>query len=233
MVIFLVALLFWLNGPGIRWLGPKVARHFMEKAGMTGDFRLEGSVTGGISISDVDITGAEGVVKKITLARATPEYEFMRLIKGEVRGLTVRDLHAEIRTGIEKEEKEDKPLDLPGLVRTIREARAKVIPLNIDLQRISITTERDGKPEFNLEPTDIIHPPGSDAITLRIGKMTAPGDLELAAQESALVWTPEQLSLEKLDPYPGIGIRDLLVDLPEEGDPAASARLLVDEAVFD
>jgi hypothetical protein len=234
LVLFLVALVFWLNGPGIRWLGPKVARHFMEKAGMTGDFRLEGSITGGLAIADVDIAGAEGVVKKITLARATPEYEFMRLIKGEVRGLTVRDLHAEIRTGIEKEKKEeDKPLDLPGLIQTIRGARAKVIPLNIDLQRISLITERDGKPEFTLEPTDIIHPPGSDTITLRIGKMTAPGDLVLPAQESALVWAPEQLSLEKLDPYPGIGIRDLAVDLPEEGDPAARARLLVDEAVFD
>jgi hypothetical protein len=234
LVLFLVALVFWLNGPGIRWLGPKVARHFMEKAGMTGDFRLEGSITGGLAIADVDIAGAEGVVKKITLARATPEYEFMRLIKGEVRGLTVRDLHAEIRTGIEKEKKEeDKPLDLPGLIQTIRGARAKVIPLNIDLQRISLITERDGNPEFTLEPTDIIHPPGSDTITLRIGKMTAPGDLVLPAQESALVWAPEQLSLEKLDPYPGIGIRDLAVDLPEEGDPAARARLLVDEAVFD
>ena len=233
LVIFLIAAVFWLNGPGIRWLGPMVAGHFMEKAGMTGGFRLEGSITGGLSIADVDIAGAEGVVKKITLVRATPEYEFMRLIKGEVRGLTVRDLHAEIRTGIEKEEKEDKPLDLPGLVRTIREARAKVIPLNIDVQRISLITERDGKPEFTLEPTDIIHIPGSDTITLRIGKMTAPQDLSLAPQESALVWTPEQLSLEKLDPYPGIGIRDLVVDLPEEGDPAASARLLVDEAVFD
>jgi len=235
LFVFLVALLFWLNGPGIRWLGPKVAAHFMEKAGMAGDFRLEGSITGGLSISDLRITGGEGVVvKKVTLARAVPEYEFMRLIKGEVRGLTVRDLHAEIRTGIETEKvEEDKPLDLPGLVRTIREARGRVIPLNIDLQRISLVTERDGKPEFVLEPTDIIHPPGSDTITLRIGKMQAPNDLSLAAQESALVWTPEQLSLEKLDPYPGIGIRELVVDLPAEGDPAARARLLVDEAVFD
>ncbi|WAC18711.1 translocation/assembly module TamB domain-containing protein [Luteolibacter sp. SL250] len=234
LVVFLVVGVFWLNGPGIRWLGPKVARHFMEKAGMTGGFRLEGSITGGLSIADVDISGTEGVVKKITLARATPDYEFMRLIKGEVRGLTVRDLHAEIRTGIEKvKEEEDKPLDLPGLVRTIREARAKVIPLNIDVQRISLATERDGKTEFTLEPTDIIHTPGSDTITLRIGKMTAPQDLTLPPQESALVWAPEQLSLEKLDPYPGIGIRDLAVDLPEEGDPAARARLLVDEAVFD
>jgi hypothetical protein len=233
-VVFLVALLFWLNGPGIRWLGPKVASHFMERAGLTGGFRLEGSIIGGLSVSDVDIAGAEGVVKKITLARATPEYEFMRLIKGEVLGLTVRDLHAEIRTGLKKDEiEEDKPLDLPELVRTIREARLKIIPLNIDLQRISLTTERDGKPEFTLEPTDIIHTPGSDTITLRIGKMTAPQNLTLPPQESALVWTTEQLSLEKLDPYPGIGIRDLVVDLPEDGDPAARAQLMVDEAEFD
>ncbi len=233
LVVFLVALLFWLNGPGIRWLGPKVARHFMEKAGMRGDFRLEGSITGGISIADLRIESAETSVKKVTLGRATPEYEFMRLIKGEVRGLTVRDLHAELRMGIEKEKKEEPPLDLPKLVQTIREARGKVIPLNIDLQRISLRTERDGKPEFILEPSDIIHPPGSDTITLKVGKMAAPNDLTLPAQESAIVWTPEQILLEKLDPYPGIGIRELAVDLPQAGDPAARAKLLVEDAVFD
>lgn len=233
LVVFIIALVVWLDGPGIRWLGPKVAQHFMGKAGLEGTFRLEGSITRGLSVKDVDISGGEGVVvKKVTLTSAVPEYEFMRLIKGEVRGLTVRDLHAEIRTGLEKEEEEDKPLDLPQLIRTVREVRSRVIPLNIDLQRISLVTLRDGQPEFTLEPTDVIHTPGSDTITLRIGKMTAPNDLTLPPQESALVWQPERLSLEKLDPYPGIGIRELELDLPVEGEPAARARLLVDDAVF-
>ena len=72
LVVFFIALLVWLNGPGIRWLGPKVARHFLEKAGMSGDFRLEGSITGGISVADLRIESADASVKKITLGRATP-----------------------------------------------------------------------------------------------------------------------------------------------------------------
>jgi len=233
LILLFAVFLVWLNGPGIRWLGPKVAGHFMEKAGLTGSFQLEGSLTGGISIADVDIEGAEGSVKKITVGRATPEYEFIRLIRGEVKGLSANDVHAELRMGIETEPKEKKPLDLPKLVETLRGARGKVIPLNIDLRRLSLVTERDGKPEFTLAPTDIVHEPGADAIRLNIGRMTAPNDLVLEAQESAIVWTDERLSLEKIDPYPGIGIRDLSVDLPQEGDPAGRLKLLVDEGVFD
>lgn len=234
LLLLLVVSLVWLNGPGIRWLGPKVAAHFLEKAGMSGSFRLKGSLTGGISVEDLEIGSAEGSVKKVTLGKATPEYEFMRLIRGEVKGISVHDVHAELRMGVEKEKPEDKePLDLPKLVQTLREARGKVIPLNIDLRRISLVTERDGKPEFILEPTDMVHVPGSDTIRLSIGKMTAPNDLVLPAQESAIVWTEEHLSLEKIDPYPGIGIRGLEVNLPAEGEPAAKAKILVEEGTFD
>lgn len=236
LAILFAGLLVWLNGPGLRWLGPKIANHFLEKAGLTGNFRLEGSVTGGLSIEDLRLEGASGSVKKITVGRATPEYRFSELIKGDIRGfrgLSAEDVHAELRMGIEIEEKEKRPLNLEELVTTIRGLRDKVIPLNVDLRRLSLDTERDGKPEFSLAPTDITHTPGSDHIALNIGRMVAPGGLELAPQQSAIVWPPEQLQLEKIDPYPGIGIRDLVVDLPETGEPAARSRILVDEAVFD
>lgn len=233
LVVLFAGLLFWLNGPGLRWLGPKVASHFLEKAGLRGGFRIEGSLTGGLSIADLKLEGDEGSVKRVVVDRATPEYEFMRLIRGEVIGLSAEGVHADLRMGVEKEEEDKEPLDLPELIRTLREARGKVIPLKVDLRRLSLTLERDGQPEFILEPSDIVHVPGSDAIELRVGKMTAPNRLEVEAQESAIVWTEERLSLQKLDPYPGIGIRDLTVDLPEEGEPAAKVRLLVDEAVLD
>ncbi len=237
-VVLLIGLLFWLNGPGLRWLGPMVAAHFMEKAGLEGTFTLEGSLTGGIAVAGVEITGAQGGVKRIAVGRAEPSYDFWKLVKGDLagfRGLVARDVRAELRSGIPGGEKpkEGKPLDLRELVRTIRGARAQVLPLHIDLRNLSLATERDGKPEFILEPTDIIHQPGSEVIELRIGRMTAPQDLVLPPQQSALVWAPERISLEKLDPYPGIGLRNLELDLPADADPAARLRILLDEGVFD
>jgi hypothetical protein len=228
-----ILLLVWLNGPGLRWLAPKVAAHFLPQAGLTGDFKLEGSVTGGLSIRDLHLEGAAGSLKKLTVERVTPLYEFSRLVRGEVIGISAEGVHADLRLGVESPPKEEKPFNLQELVQTIRGARDKVLPLKIDLRRLSLNAERDGQPEFSLEPTDIIHPAGSDTISLNIGRMVGPTGLELAAQQSALVWRPEQLSLQQLDPYPGVGIRDLALDLPAAGDPAARARLLVDGAVFD
>ena len=49
----LVSSLIWLNGPGLRLLAPRIASHFLAKSGLHGNFKVEGSLTGGISISEL------------------------------------------------------------------------------------------------------------------------------------------------------------------------------------
>ncbi len=46
LLLLVVGGLLWLNGPGIRWLAPKVAESFLEKSGLKGSFEVEGSLTG-------------------------------------------------------------------------------------------------------------------------------------------------------------------------------------------
>ena len=70
LVILLVGLVVWLNGPGLRWLGPKVAAHFLEKADLTGEFKIDGSLTGGLSISDLKVESAVDSVSVAPVALA-------------------------------------------------------------------------------------------------------------------------------------------------------------------
>ena len=150
----LVIGLVWLNGPGLRYIAPRVAVHFLQQAGMRGDFKVGGSFTGGLSFSDLTLE-SEGTLEKVTVDRVIPEYELRGLFKGELKSLTVDGVHAELRLGVETAEKEKPPLDLKKLVETIRSVRARVVPLKFDLKNISLVAKRDGKPEIQLDPSSM------------------------------------------------------------------------------
>ncbi|MCU0781660.1 MAG: hypothetical protein MUF04_11245 [Akkermansiaceae bacterium] len=96
-LLALAALLVWLNGPGLRWLGPLAARHFLAKAGIDASLTIEGSLSHGFAITNANLSGAEGALETLTLRRAAPHYRWRDIIRGNLDGLTIDGLHADIR----------------------------------------------------------------------------------------------------------------------------------------
>lgn len=236
LCVLLVGGLVWLNGPGLRWLGPKVASHFLEKAGMQGKFTLEGSLTGGISVKDLQLKSDKSLAS-LSLKRFTPAYQLNEVVKGRIRGIAIDGLHAELRLGAEADEsetedEEKKPLDLEKLVQTVRSVRGRILPVAIDLTDISLKATRDGEVVIALAPSSLRHPAGDAAMTLNLGAITDAKGREWPAQQSRIVWNEDDLSIEQLDPLPGIGIRNLMVKLPASGGPSAETELRVDDAVL-
>jgi TamB, inner membrane protein subunit of TAM complex len=224
--------LIWLNGPGLRLIAPRVAVHFLEKAGLRGNFKVEGNLTGGLSFSDLRIEGDKDLAS-LTIDRVTPDYRWNGLVKGKLEGLTVEGVHADLRLGLEKpDEPEKPPLDLKKLVETIRTARAQVVPLKLDLKGISLAATREGKPAFNLAKSRITHQPGSPDLLLELGTITDAAGRDWPAQQSALRWTPDDLTIARIDPFPGISLRGFALRLPAGGEPSLDAELHLDEAVF-
>ncbi len=83
VLVVLLGGLVWLNGPGLRWLAPKVERHYFQKAGLRGSFSLEGSLTGGIWVRELQIE-SDKTLARLTLKRAIPAYQLKELIKGRI-----------------------------------------------------------------------------------------------------------------------------------------------------
>src|SRR5690606_7160894 len=135
-------------------------------------------------------------------------------VRGQLIGFEAAGVHVDLRLGVEKEVEEKPPLDLEGLVRTVRDARGQGVAGGVKLERVSVSAVKEDEAVFVLEPSDISHAAGSGVFRLRLGRMVAADGRELEGQESELRWEPERLVLEELDPYPGIGIRELAVDLP-------------------
>ncbi len=230
-LLLLAGLLVWINGPGMRWAGPKVAKHFLEKAGMKGDLRLGGTLLGGVRIYDLEITSAKGALEHVVVERLELDYRFMEVIKRKLRGVSGEGIHVDLRQ-LEKPEEEKPPLDFAKLGKTLGGIRDKVLPLALDLKDVTFSLNKEGKPVVDLGTTSLSHAPGADEIELDLGAVTGPGGREVPAQEVVILWGERGLTLDKLDVLPIAGIRDLEVLLPEDGKIAANVDLLLDEAVL-
>ncbi len=235
ILIFLGVLvigLLWLNGPGLRLIVPKVAVHFLEKAGIEGNFKVGGSLTGGLSFSDLTIR-SDGTLANLAIDKITPEYQLSGLVKGKLQGLTIEGVHVDLKLDAKKmDEQEKPPLDLKALVETIRSARSQVLPLNLALNDLTLTAASGGETKIQLDSTRLVHLPGSQDIQLDLGAITDATGRKWEASKSTIRWNPDDLTIERLDPLPGVSLREFAMQLPEGGEPSVDARLHLDDAVF-
>lgn len=227
----LVLGLVWLNGPGIRLIAPRVAVRFLEKAGLRGNFKVGGSLTGGLSFSDLKIEGDKELAS-LSIDRVTPDYQWRGLLKGCLEGLVVDGVHVDLRLGLKKDDGEKPPLDLKKLVETLRGVRGRIMPVDFDLKNISLAATRDGKAFLSLAPSRVSRKSSSSGILLELGKLTDASGREWPARQSSITWAPDALLIVRVDPYPGVSLRDLVVRLPAGGEPSAEAELHLDDAVF-
>ncbi len=234
------ALAFWFNGPGFRWLVPWAAQRWMADQGLHGNFRIEGSLVGGFSIADLHLESAE-TLARLNLKRLTPVYQLPRVLRGEIDGLVLDGLDAGIRLEAKPEEdreasgnrKTKEAPDLKAIAETLRQVREKVRPVAIDLRNVSVELTRDGQPFLKLEPSALSHRAGADEFELRLGALTDAAGRQWPSQTSAISWKADELRIGRMDPLPGIGLRDLTLRLPGGGEPSLATELAIDEAVLE
>lgn len=232
LLVVLIASLAWLNGPGLRFIAPKVIAHFLEKSGIRGDLKIGGSLTSGLTFSDIRIA-TDGSLADLSIAQVIPDYQFGSLLKGRLDGLTVNGAHVALNLGAaEAQEKEKQPLDLAKLVETIRSVRGHFLPVKVDLNNVSLAVTRDGKTEFKLAPSRIYHASGTSDIQLEIGALTDATGREWEARKSSLVWSDDELAIARLDPLPGLSLRGFALRLPAGGEPSLDVSVHLDDAVF-
>lgn len=210
-----------------------IAGHFMEKSALRGSFTLEGSFTGGLTVRDFKLQSA-GTLSNLTLSRARPDYRFRELIAGRLDGIEIEGLHIDLQLGLEKpgETSQKKPFDPEALVSTLRQSRGRVIPSAIVLENVTLRAVRDGDRIFELAASTLRHSAHDPAFQLNLGKITTGDGRVWPSQQTRITWDPDSLVLDRLDPWPDAGLRDVTISLPENGGPAADAELHLMDAVF-
>ena len=230
-LVVLAFFLAWLNGPGMRWLGPKVASHFMAKSGMTGEMRLGGTLLGGVEVYDLEITSAEGELERLVVDKLVTDYRFLELIEGKVRGISGSGIHADLRV-VESEKEEKEPPDFAALAKTLGIAREKFMPLALDLSDMSVSAKQDGERVVEITGASLSHKPGADLIELAVGTITDASGRTLLSQKVGIVWEEGKLALGRFDLLPKVGVRNFELLLPENGEVSANGEFRVFGAIL-
>jgi len=231
LVLMLLGVL-WMDGPGLRFLAPRIVDRYLKQAGIDGGFKVEGRLSSGLAFSDLRL-GSDGALESLTVDRVIPSYNWRGLVGGKLEGLVLEGVHAQLRLGLENTEKEENPpLDLERLTRTLRKAHEHLLPLDLEVKDLTLSATRDGIMVVNLAKSRIAHVADSAEFLLEIGRLTDGEGRELAAQDVKVSWQPERLSIPALIPFPGLGLRDFLLEMPVVGGLTLESLVDLEGAVF-
>ena len=225
--------LLWLDGPGVRWLGPMLVKWGMHRAGYVGGMEIEGSITRGLVIKDFHASGG-GIVGELSIARLQPKFHFREMLFGRLAGLKVEEVDVLLRFGETRASKSSaSPTpDFKKIAKSIRDVRRSLQPMDVVVEGLRVRAERDGVEFFQLEPSALHHDAHSENYDLCLGAMTDASGKRWSARNSMLVWKSESLELGQFVPMPGMRIDRLVLHTPDKGGLAGSAELRVKDAGF-
>ncbi len=234
LVVLSVIFVFWLNGPGLRWLTPRVAGHFADKAGVELSFEVRGTLWGGVSFHDVVVLLPESGLRKITIREIAPDYQLSRLIRGELRGVNVSGPHLEIvmEPGEDEPSAFAEPFDFTALNDALRQAQGAVVVFAFDVSDLTATILGEGVPTIEVGPTAIQHKADSGEVLIELGDITRGGETMIDAQRMRIDWTPVRLGLDRVVLGPWLSIEGFAVLYPEEDALFAEGVVNFADAVF-
>lgn len=230
-LLVLAGFLVWLNGPGFRWLAPKVAVHFLGDENVGDELRFGGTLLGGVELYDLDIR-TEGGLERLVIDRLETDYRLSEVIHGSLRRVSGEGVHADIRL-IETPKEEGKPpVDFAELGKTLNGVRDKILGLDLDISEVSVSVKKEGELLVGIAKSGLSHKVGEDLIGLELGVITDSGGRTLRPQDARLVWDREKFSVERLDLLPMLGVRDVEFFLPENGEIAANGKVRLGDSVL-
>jgi hypothetical protein len=231
LLLLLLAGAWWLNGPGVRWIGGIALHNALENAGLTGDFRIGGSITGGLSLHDVRLHGT-GAIQQLCAAEIHPTYRLTELTKGKLRGLNARSLSlvVELESGPPAED-ESPPLDWQQLPSQLRSAMAAAhrhaASLDILLDDFDLELRRSGTPVFQLAPSRISHRSPAAPVELSLGTITDASGRRIEPQVFEIDWQPDRIEIAPFSPLADWKIDGLALDTRGAEHPLLAADAVV------
>lgn len=229
-----LAFLPWLNGPGIRLMGPRFAMHYLGKLGFSGDFELSGSLTGGLEINDVALT-SDGPLAAVTIRRLVPHYELRKLNElksGKLDGVFAEDIHVQLNLTSTEDDPDKEPLDLEELAITLRAVRGILAPVELLIRDVRMDVSRDGRELVHLGSSKLVHDRNTDLFQLETGGFEFPNGRSAAPDAHELVWQDEQLSLDRFYLFNDLGVENLVVRTPIRGPVSGEAAITMGDAGF-
>ncbi len=229
VVLFGVAV--WLNGPGVRWLGPRIVQHYLEKAGFEIDLKISGTFFGGLDFSDVELR-SDGLIAKLKIEHLDVDYVRGEILKGKIRNIKGDGVNLDIQL-IESKGESKRPVNFQELNKALAVMRNRLMPMGLDFQDVDARVTKSGERLLEFEGGALKHLAGEDRFELVSGKVTDATGRSSVSQRTEIQWLEDGLRLDQFDLLPGFGVRDFVVKFPENGEVEVLSQIRLEDAMFD
>lgn len=209
----------WLDLHGARWIGAIVMRRALEQAGFGGKFELTGSLRSGLQLETVDLSG-KGSLANLTVERVTPDYRWRELFDRRLRGITIARAHLDFDLAKSSPDRGSPARDAQQIAQSLQNIGARLRVLDIRIDNLTVTVRRGESHLLELASSALQHTVGSETFDLSLGAMKDAAGKEWPAQQVPLTWNDDELSVPRIDPVPGLSMRDLKLSL-QKADPCA------------
>ncbi|MES2981820.1 MAG: translocation/assembly module TamB domain-containing protein [Verrucomicrobiota bacterium] len=221
----------WLNGPGVRWLGPKIVTRYLEKAGFEVDLKVSGTFLGGLDFSDVELR-SDGLVAKLNIDHLDVDYVMGEILKGKIRNIKGDGVNLDIHL-LEAKEESKRPVNFQELSKALAVMRERLMPMGLDFQDVNVRVIKSGERILDFEGGTFKHLGGQDQFELVSGKVTDATGRSSLPQRAEIQWLENELRLDQLELLPEFGVQDFVLKLPENGEVEVLSQFRLEDAMFD
>lgn len=235
MLLFFVALLLWLNGPGIRWLLPKIAQHFLEKKAMAIEMEVRGSIVGGLSLHQVHLVG--GPIVDMRVSDIEPRYEFQELLRGNVQGIRIRGIKVEMdldrKLPTVSEPEPTTPFDIRKVVEMMRKNQVLASAYDVDVQIEKMHIHRSNDLVAKTENFQISHAVGQYLWNIKSGDWELLDQQKIPAQTVGISWLQDRIEMDRFRYDGSVRLENLRFFTPENLRPSLQASVGFNKSIFD
>lgn len=223
--------MWWLDGPGVRWLGPKIGGFVLQRGGYVGGMEFEGRITRGLVIKNFHATSEE-FVDELKIGQLQPRFHFRDLLFGRLAGLRVEQVDLQLRFDGHrgKDTKVRVVPDFHKIPQSIRDVRRALAPMDLEIENVRIGAFRDGVKFFQLDSSTLRHDAHRENYDLRLGAMTDASGKKWPSQKTTMQWSGDALEIGQVVPMPGIRMDRLVLRTPSDGSLSGLAEFRVKEA---
>lgn len=221
LTLIILLLGYLINGVGARWFIKKQLGKIAEQQGMEGTADITGSLLTGFSIENADYTGKLGI-QKLQIKKASISYDLRRIKNKQIDLIELHNATIEFditqfqsskaAEGSIKQDDEPNPNIAANLKSLMYQIRPWVTNPEINIHNFDLTIIKEEQPFLSLQLGSLSHTAKSPdfqltslAVQDKQGRTTPLQDILISCSEN-------NASIDKLEPLPGIAIKNGRID---------------------
>lgn len=235
LLLFFVLFLVWLNGPGVRWLLPQIAAHYLDKKSMAIEMKVRGSVTGGLTLHEIQLVG--GPIVDLHMSDLELRYHWKELLDGKVRGIRVRGIKVEMdldrKFPITSEPEPELPFDIRKVVEMLRTNQLLTSAYDVEARIEEMLIHRSDDLIASSKNLQLSHTAGQNYWKIESGEWQLSEKKNIPAQTVGITWLPDRLVIDQFRYDDTLRLENIQFSTPENFRPSLQLRLGFAESLFD